>query len=132
MKTILIDDDEVFLMMTKKMMANSDFDQAPVSFTSGEEALKFMEEDYSVNEVYLLFLDINMPGMNGWEFLEKVAPMITEQNTYVFLTTSSTDDEDIAQAGEHDLVYQFLSKPVLTETFSQLKEHEALEPLFRK
>ncbi|MFZ6051217.1 response regulator [Halocola ammonii] len=129
-KTILIDDDEIFIMMTRKMMESSNFHKSPISFASGESALSFMEENYSTSDVYILFLDINMPNMNGWEFLDKIERFVTKGNTYVFMTTSSIDDEDIAKAGENELVVKFLSKPVLTETFTQLKEIPELQSFF--
>jgi CheY-like chemotaxis protein len=130
-KTILIDDDEIFIMMTRKMMESSNFHKSPMSFTSGESAFSFMEKNYSAKDSYIVFLDINMPNMNGWEFLNKIQPFVTEDNTYVFMTTSSIDDEDIAKAGENSLVVKFLSKPVLTETFNQLKELPVLQPFFK-
>jgi len=132
MKTLLIDDDEIFIMMTRKMMESSNFHKSPLSFTSGESALAFMKENYSATDAYILFLDINMPRMNGWEFLNKIEPLVTGGNTYVFMTTSSIDDEDIAKAGENDLVVKFLSKPVLTETFTQLMELPELQPFFSR
>ena len=130
MKTLLIDDDEIFIMMTRKMMESSNFHHAPLAFTSGESALAFMEENYTTTDSYVLFLDINMPNMNGWEFLNRIEPIVTHKNTHVFMTTSSIDDEDIAKAGENHLVLKFLSKPVLTETFIGLKELPELKPFF--
>lgn len=131
MITMLIDDDEIFIMMSKRMMESSQFDEQPLAFTGGKSALDYLEQNYSENTAYIMFLDINMPQMNGWEFLNAIEDFVDPANTFVFMTTSSIDDEDIARAGENTLVVKFLSKPVLSETFAQLKEEPKISHFFK-
>ncbi|MDW3211770.1 MAG: response regulator [Reichenbachiella sp.] len=60
----------------------------------------------------LILLDINMPVMDGWEFLEKFSEMSVSQDIPVVMLTSSINPDDIEKARAHQLVKGFLSKPL--------------------
>ncbi|MBK6265756.1 response regulator [Marivirga sp. S37H4] len=130
-RLLLIDDDEIFIMMSKFMIKESDFHPSPLSFEDGLAAADFLKNNYQPNDRYVIFLDINMPKMDGWEFLESIKEFANPSNTFVFMVSSSTDDEDVAKACKNQFVLKFMSKPILTDTLIQLKEMPELKQLFK-
>lgn len=128
--TILIDDDDIFLMISKKMMEISNFNNPLLTFNNGLSASDYLKHNYQDNKAFIVFLDINMPVMNGWEFLESIQGFTSAQNTFVFVTSSSTDEEDINKANQNPLVLKYLMKPLLTDTLLQLKELPKLKQFF--
>ncbi len=129
-KMLLVDDDEIFIMMSKFMIKESNFHPNPLSFMDGEEAYEYLKDSYNPNENYVIFLDINMPRMNGWEFLESINEFASPSNTLIFMVSSSTDYGDISRAGENIYIKKFLSKPYLTETLIELKNSPELKAIF--
>ena len=93
--------------------------------TNGLEALSYLKKNGQLAPE-LIFLDINMPKMNGWEFLEEYKHLDTAQKARVvimILSTSSNPD-DIKKAKEIQEVSGFETKPLSPEMLHQiLKEH---------
>lgn len=117
----IVDDDPIAIMILKKLIAKSNFHSAPLSFENGKLALEYFESAYSSEDQYVVFLDINMPVMNGWEFLKAIDAFAASDNTVVYLVTSSTDEADRNQAQRYPLVAEFLSKPISVSVLSALK-----------
>ncbi|MAP81075.1 MAG: response regulator [Aequorivita sp.] len=87
---------------------------------SGEEALQYLksELDGKHPQPTLIFLDINMPGMNGWEFLEAYEQLTVAQQGEIVLTmlSNSIDERDKSRAHEFRSVKGYYSKP-LSESY---------------
>jgi response regulator RpfG family c-di-GMP phosphodiesterase len=85
-------------------------------FTKPEEGLVFMREN--VTGPTVLFLDINMPKLTGWEFLEKYEALSDEvkTNTNIYMLSSSLDRRDKARATTNKYVQGFIAKPLDFET----------------
>ena len=97
------------------------------SFIDPEEALNFIKAEYSnkVNTSVLLLLDINMPGMSGWEFLaefNKFSDHIRDQFT-IYILSSSVDLIDKKMAADWDMVAGFISKPLKKEALKNIFFH---------
>ncbi len=120
--TLIVDDDPIILMIMKKMLERSDFHSSPLSFENGLLALNHMKENYMPNDRYVVMLDINMPVMNGWEFLEGLEQFADKTNTFVFVVSSSIDEKDVQKATKNEFVLRYLTKPVYTDTLISLKE----------
>jgi CheY-like chemotaxis protein len=120
--TLIVDDDPIILMIMKKMLERSDFHSSPLSFENGLTALNHLKENYIPNDRYVVMLDINMPVMNGWEFLEGLEDFADTTNTFVFVVSSSIDENDVQKANKNQFVLRYLSKPVYTDTLISLKE----------
>ena len=119
---LIIDDDAVSVLILKKMLINAGFLDNPMIFKNGNEAINFLNSNYKSIEKYFIFLDINMPIMNGWEFLEEIEPKVNTENFSVYLLTSSTSEQDIIKSKNYKSIKKFISKPVAKEILSEIKE----------
>lgn len=114
----LIDDDKIFHFMMKKSIQRIDKEVEVVSFYEADKALISLKKVYSSgnNLPQLIFLDINMPIMNGWEFLdlyEKENNQFSKQMT-LYIISSSNDAGDIERANRRK-VADFIVKPLRTD-----------------
>ena len=109
-RILLVDDDPIFLTLAelaiKKERSNVEIFKA----FNGEEAIEFLSKE----EVDAIFLDLNMPVMNGWEFLEVYSEK-NQRNNKIFILTSSIDPSDKKRAEENPLVSIMLEKPLNKE-----------------
>lgn len=96
-------------------------------FTEPETALQNIQKNYGLPEgkkFTVLFLDINMPSMTGWEFLEKFKDFGEEiwKHFIIYILTSSVDERDKEKAGAEPLVAGFISKPLTVNSIQQIVE----------
>ncbi len=105
---VLIDDDPISTFVTEKLISKN-VSQACQFFKyqSAKEALK----EISSIKPHYLFLDLNMPEMNGWDFLDRFNPSDTEAEIYIL--SSSVDERDINKASQYQFVKDYLSKPLV-------------------
>lgn len=129
---LLIDDDEIFNLMSLKMIEKTGFHQKPRVFKNGNFALDHLKKTYNENTPYLIFLDINMPVMNGWEFLDALDEFANPENMYVFMLTSSINERDKKKAEKNKYVLKFLTKPVSTQTFNEISQLPKIQKMVSK
>ena len=120
--TLIVDDDPIFVMMLQKLMAAVPFYQEPKDFSNGQLARDFLKSNYDPTSQYVIFLDINMPVMNGWEFLDSIREFADPKNTMVFIVTSSINDEDVEAANRNEFVAEYLIKPILAPKLQHARE----------
>lgn len=129
-EAFLIDDDPISVLVAKKMMEKSGFHPTPSVFENGKKAIDYFSGAFNPDYVYIIFLDINMPVMNGWEFLEAIEAFANPENTFVFMVTSSTDEADIQRASKSRFVNGFVEKPIMADRFIALMSEHPLQPIY--
>jgi len=90
---------------------------------SGEEALKYLKlQGAMYPHPDLIFLDINMPGMNGWEFLEEYGRLDKElqSRAVIIMLTTSQNPDDFAKAKQCAFVADYKSKPLTEEIMTDI------------
>lgn len=119
MKTqfLLIDDDAINNFITESYLNCFFPDVAARSFTKAAEAINYLEKNRTIPEMHprYILLDINMPVMNGWDFLDEFYRLKLEDDyvdTQIYLLTSSIYTGDIDRANEHQLVKAYITKPI--------------------
>lgn len=116
MKFLLIDDDDVTNYINTRIIKNVCADAQITLALNGLEALKALElnavEDKPSFDI--VFVDISMPEMDGWAFVDEVSSTKYEQQQKAFyvMLTSSVFDDDVAKAKTKPLIKQFYSKPL--------------------
>jgi len=123
----IIDDDKIYVNLVKRIIKTKELCQNVLVFENGKEALDYfessldnLEEEKSIPEI--IFLDLNMPIMDGWEFLEN---FITIRNklrklTTLYITSSSINPLDIKKANDTNGVKNYLSKPITIERLESI------------
>jgi len=120
----LIDDDQVFNFITTKIITKST-DFQVTTYTNAQPAIQQFDT-WSISEPDklpdIIFLDINMPVMDGWEFLEALqkTASTTEKIYKVFIFFSSISSYDIEKSKQHRMVHDFVSKPLTTDKLNTM------------
>ena len=122
---LLIDDDSPTNFLNTKIIESADIQTPIKSYENAENALKYLREEGTHDgepQPGLIFLDINMPGMNGWEFLEQFdqLPETKRANIILSILTTSINPDDKRLAEKQQSVHAFLSKPLKREHIQRL------------
>jgi CheY-like chemotaxis protein len=123
---LLIDDDEPTNFINKKIILGSDLVEAIHIAQSGQEALNFLShqpEQTGQNPLPdLIFLDINMPAMDGWEFLANYKKLKTakKENVIIVMLTTSLNPDDEVKAKEMKEVKAFRNKPLTRQLLGEI------------
>lgn len=119
-KVLIVDDDPVILMIHRLKVKKSGLDAEPMEFLNGKPALDYLLEHRSQGHNFLVLLDINMPEMNGWEFLEALKENQICTKVDVAIVTSSVNHEDKAKAQNYERVFSYLTKPLKASDLESL------------
>lgn len=123
-KLILIDDDVIYHKITQLMIEEyTDIDEV-VSSVDGKATLDYLIENKS-NEENLpdyIFVDLNMPKYNGWDFLNGYKKICNsfKKAVRVFIVSSSIDPNDIERSKDYSFVDSFIIKPLRREFLKEL------------
>lgn len=131
---MLVDDDEINNFITVKLIKKAFPDAVISTYLNGRLAIdrikNIFQNDLEKIPDYIL-LDINMPIMNGWEFLEeyKNSDIDPERKITIYILSSSVFSNDIEKAKSYKTVANFISKPLnlesIKEVFSLLNIHQS-------
>jgi len=123
-RVMMVDDNDNDLLFTRLMLQRSGVDYEVLAYDRAEQALRHLGET-AAHGVSLILLDINMPVMNGFAFLnafEKLPPAQRE-GVSVLLLTSSSDPADQARAAQFACVKGYLTKPLDKTTAAGLTRY---------
>lgn len=125
-----VDDDKMVLFIHQKIMKHSQFSTFPKAFEDGYDAIDYIAKEQSYNLKFLIFLDIKMPRLDGWEVLEELERQRLDEFCYVYVLTSSIDHRDEERAKKHKCVLGFLEKPLSIDKLYALKTTKELSVFF--
>ena len=116
----VVDDDKVYHFIIKKLLTKNNIDVKPSFYLNGLEAIEEIKGKIKlgISLPDLILLDINMPIMDGWQFLDelKKTNVIVDKNTTIYLVSSSDSVSDISKAKEYqDQIKDYFFKPMTAE-----------------
>lgn len=115
---LIIDDDPIINFIHSKII-NKKFTEVPlISFENAQIALQSIKENPAIK--YTIFLDLNMPKLDGWGFLDAISLKDQELNYQVHIVTSSVDPADRLRANEYERVISYLTKPLKLEDLDKI------------
>ena len=129
-KILCVDDDAISLMICKTAIKNAGLSEEVITASNGEDAIEYyanftknLESDS--NDIYprLIFLDLNMPIIDGWEFLDDYMNLYYEKfkDTKVVILSSSVDPQDKERAKKYPIVIDFYSKPISQKILKEIQ-----------
>ncbi|PHR90421.1 MAG: response regulator [Leeuwenhoekiella sp.] len=127
-KTVcIIDDDPIFVFGATRLMKQYDFSESIVVYTNGRKALDqlrpLMESKHLDSIPDLIFLDLNMPELDGWGFLDEFIKISPPKVMEVYIVTSSISHFDKQKAKEYaQAVKEYIIKPITPATLKEIIE----------
>lgn len=129
-EALIIDDDDIIAFIHERMLIDSELHLHPKSFLSAELALTHLER--WDGQRYLIFLDINMPEMNGWQFIEALSTLPIYKQLAVFIGSSSVNTTDRNKSKLYPCVFDYLEKPLNKEKIKDLQQSEAFRLFYAR
>lgn len=121
---LLIDDSYIDNLINRKILENNNFAEEIVVIDSPQKALSFLNNKVETNSELpeVIFLDLRMPGMSGFELLTELNTTIGHKASEVkiFVLSSSLDPTDLKRAQENQLVSRFIGKPLTNKILEEI------------
>ncbi|RZJ68844.1 MAG: response regulator [Flavobacterium sp.] len=120
---LLIDDNKIDNFFHERVIKKSGVADTVISVESGQAALDYLTNANSIPPE-LIFLDINMPGMNGWEFIQHYKQLESRYNSakIIIFTSNLTESETGVSESLKDLISAFLPKPLTIDALNTVIE----------
>jgi len=111
---LLIDDSAFDLLIYEKLLLKSGISKTVKTFNSARDALKYLLDEGTALPETVILLDLQMPDMNGFEFIEEYdsAPNFMKEKIRVFMLSSTIDSRDIEKAKASLHIIDLLPKPL--------------------
>jgi CheY-like chemotaxis protein len=121
----LIDDDDIYQYTARFMLESTGLAKEIHSFFNGSDAIRYFRDQKNITRETLpdiIFLDINMPVMNGWEFLEEYGTFYTSfpKTIAVYVVSSSVDSSDMQKSRSYKAVNDYIVKPINRKRYLEL------------
>ncbi len=120
----LIDDDQLFIFLTKKSIQEANMTTQITEFSDGESAIEHLKKIAQNPDLLpdIIFLDLSMPVMDGWEFLKEYAALEPKfgKKIDVYIFSSSIFPHDIERANNISTVADFIIKPLKKEKIKEI------------
>jgi CheY-like chemotaxis protein len=113
-KVAIIDDDDIFQFTTKIKFEKLGLVENVMIFNDGEEAIQFIQSGNKEDMPEILLLDINMPIVDGWDFLVlfEDVPREKQQMIEIIMLSSSINPDDVKRAEANAYVVDYITKPI--------------------
>jgi CheY-like chemotaxis protein len=122
---MIIDDNLVDLYIISRMITKNNFGKNVLQYTEAEEAMKYLQENQNdISKLpQIIFVDIYMPLMSGFEFMEAYDMLSDTLKKYckTYIVSSTIDNEDIAQSSSNKNIVSFHVKPITKEFLDRIE-----------
>ncbi|MFD1256371.1 response regulator [Mucilaginibacter terrae] len=117
---LLIDDNYIDNFVTRRILESSNFAEKIVVQQSAADAIDAIRDGLIKPDV--IFLDLRMPLMNGFEFLQEYDKLVNHDKTAtkIFMLSSSLDPVDVKRSGQNKYITQFIHKPLTQKILEEL------------
>lgn len=120
----IVDDDDIYQFTTSLLLKKTDLVNKIIVFSNGLKAINFLKDEMGNKENIpdVLFLDINMPVMDGWEFLEEyllIKPMMPK-TVVIYMVSSSVDEKDVLKAKSISALSGYMVKPISSQNIMEV------------
>ena len=120
----IVDDDQIYQVTSKKMIERINATNNILIFSNGEEAFHFLLQTVSDTDALpdIIFLDVNMPYMDGWQFLEafETIKFRLPKKITIYVISSSVSETDIQRAKKIPTVKDYYIKPISIDQYSEM------------
>lgn len=130
LKILLVDDDKVMLFLHEAFLKRSGVLHDMVLCYNGQDALDYLDHHQHGNARFLILLDINMPVMNGWEFLRTLRDRNYLSRVLIVMVSSATEESEKARAFTFTQVIDYQQKPLTVETCKRIMDSDQLKGFF--
>lgn len=127
---IIIDDEEIVLMLIKRLVLKAKLHDNPSTFSNGMEAIDYLRAGSDPGKEFLIFLDINMPKFDGWEFLDMLQTSAMKSTVNVVIITSSVNQSDKNKSKTYKEVIGYIEKPVTESMMKDVSKIEKISSYF--
>ena len=115
MKSVcIVDDDSIYVMLAKRQISLNQLSHDVSEFSEGREAYqglkKLIDNGEQIPDV--IFLDVNMPIWDGWDFLDEFSKLEISKRPEIYIVTSSSHSLDREKAATYPIVSRCLTKPL--------------------
>ncbi len=124
-RILMADDDSVILLLHRRLLVNHGFPGEIIQFQNGKELLDLLMSEKETEPNTLILLDIRMPEMDGWTFLDNVENHDFPTNLHVYIISSSVDISDRKKASQYNQVIGYIEKPLNDVMCKQVIEKAA-------
>lgn len=121
---LVIDDDDINIFIISKIVEKTGYNVQICAKHNGQLAIDYIKELLAANQPlpHLVLIDINMPILNGWEFIEAFEALDLKVDNDMYLLSSSVYENDIEKAKSYKSVKGFISKPLSIDRLKELLE----------
>ena len=120
--TYIIDDDKLTVKLISILVSKNKFCEEIQSFDNAQHAIDKLKQNASNNGVLpdAILLDLNMPAMDGWQFLDEFMLLPIKKEISIFIMTSSIDPVDIEMTKKYKIVKDYVEKPITSKKLDLL------------
>ncbi|WP_298487958.1 response regulator [uncultured Maribacter sp.] len=122
----IIDDDSIFVYIVKRLMDESNFCDSIIEFENGKEGIEGVLELNTKNKLpNIIFLDLSMPIMSGWEFLDAFAEakISNKEAIKIIAMSSSINPNEIEMIKAYPMVTDYIVKPITPSDLEKIANY---------
>lgn len=119
---MLIDDDPINNLICQNLIYKTGFAAQVIALPSARQALQWFRQQEPQDWPELILLDLNMPELSGWEFLERFAAEQPQARLPIYILSSSVSEADQRRADVHAQIQGYLIKPLTVELLTDLSQ----------